>query len=74
MTPLILKDFERVYDVEADAAPLAGEDAGIAVYRRWPSADYRVFARRGEAFDLLGASPKRPNPDQLRALLALSGP
>ena len=70
MKPLLMGDFKLVYAAEADALKVASDDSGIALYRRWPNPNYRLFARDADHFAFLGTSPKRPNLEQLRAVFA----
>lgn len=72
MAPLLLSDFERVYEASADALRVAGRgdhgEHGVALYRRWPEKRYRLFVRDGDRFDFVGNSARRPGADQLRAI------
>ena len=71
MAPLLLSDFERIYEASADALRVAGPgDHGVALHRRWPDKRYRLFARDGDRFDFVGNSARRPGADQLRAIYA----
>ncbi|KAH8063480.1 hypothetical protein JL722_2651 [Aureococcus anophagefferens] len=70
MAPLLMSDFKLTYAAEADALQLRADDSGIALYRRWPNPSFRMYARDADHFAFLGTSPKRPSPDQLRAVLA----
>ena len=71
MAPLLLSDFERIYEASADALRVAGPgDHGVALHRRWPDKRYRLFARDGDSFDFVGNSARRPGADQLRAIYA----
>ena len=71
MAPLLLSDFERIYEASSDALRVAGPgDHGVALHRRWPDKRYRLFARDGDSFDFVGNSARRPGADQLRAIYA----
>ena len=71
MAPLLLSDFERIYEASSDALRVAGPgDHGVALHRRWPDKRYRLFARDGDRFDFVGNSARRPGADQLRAIYA----
>ena len=67
MTPLLMRDFRLAYAAESEALD-DGDDAGVAIYLRWPHPRWRLYERRRGAYAFVGTTKQRPSDTQLRAV------